>query len=82
MPAFAAMGMLAMASATWSSNATHKRRIDLQAAGNAKEVLVVKRAKQTRVSGPDWEHEVNTELFHSAGLFILPFETAEPRGVW
>merc|ERR1712241_637705 len=43
---------------------------------------VAKKAKPTPVCGSEWKNEVNPELSHPSGLYILPVEPAEPKGAY
>eukprot|EP00419_Tripos_fusus_P034070 CAMPEP_0172777416 /NCGR_PEP_ID=MMETSP1074-20121228/201386_1 /TAXON_ID=2916 /ORGANISM="Ceratium fusus, Strain PA161109" /LENGTH=253 /DNA_ID=CAMNT_0013614331 /DNA_START=96 /DNA_END=860 /DNA_ORIENTATION=- len=90
LPAVAAMGLLAMSNMTNSSRLTRKTRICRQAEGEAKEAPVAegeakeapvaKKAKPTPVCGSEWNNEVDPELSHPSGLYILPVEPAEFKG--
>merc|ERR1712060_918089 len=74
------MGLLAMSNMTNSSRLTRKTRICRQAEGEAKEAPVAKKAKPTPVCGSEWNNEVDPELSHPSGLYILPVEPAEFKG--
>jgi len=93
LPAVAAMGLLALSNTTRSSGLTRKTRICRQAEEEAKEAPaeeeakeapakapVAKKAKPTPVCGSEWKNEVNPELSHPSGLYILPVEPAEAKG--
>merc|ERR1719412_1384283 len=82
------MSFLALSSMTRRSGL--KRRICRQAEEEAKEAPVAKeakapvakKAKPTPVCGSEWKNEVNPELSHPSGLYILPVEPTEPKGAY
>merc|ERR1712129_9787 len=91
LPAVAAMGLLAVSSMTRNSGLTRRTRICRQAEEQTKEAPVeeetkeapvAKKAKPTPVCGSEWKNEVNPELSHPSGLYILPVEPAEPKGAF
>merc|ERR1719458_698285 len=90
LPAVASMGLLALSSMTRSTSLTRKTRICRQSEQEAKEAPVAKeakapvakKAKPTPVCGSEWKNEVNPELSHPSGLYILPIEPDEPKGAY
>eukprot|EP00419_Tripos_fusus_P012235 CAMPEP_0172667688 /NCGR_PEP_ID=MMETSP1074-20121228/8590_1 /TAXON_ID=2916 /ORGANISM="Ceratium fusus, Strain PA161109" /LENGTH=166 /DNA_ID=CAMNT_0013484241 /DNA_START=75 /DNA_END=572 /DNA_ORIENTATION=+ len=88
LPAVAVIGLVALSSTRKSSGLIRKTRICRQAEAEATEApaeaeakkAVVKKAKPVPVMGSEWKNEVNPELSHPSGLYILPVEPAEPKG--
>mmetsp|Transcript_105736 Transcript_105736/g.210097 ORF Transcript_105736/g.210097 Transcript_105736/m.210097 type:complete len:176 (+) Transcript_105736:90-617(+) len=92
LPAVAVLGLLSLTSTKKLSGLTRKTSICRLAAEEAKDVPaakeeakaapVAKKAKPTPISGSEWKNEVNPELSHPSGLYILPVEPAEPKGAY
>merc|ERR1719384_1354159 len=93
LPAVAVLGLVTLNSTRKVSGLTRKTRICRQAAEEGKEVAVAtgakeavakkaKKAKPVPVCGSEWVNEVNPELSHPSGLYILPVEPAEPKGAY
>merc|ERR1712129_242552 len=89
MGAVAVLGLVTLSTTRKSSGLTRKTRICRQAEEETKEAPVAKekapvakKAKPTPVCGSEWKNEVNPELSHPSGLYILPVEPAEPKGAF
>ena len=92
LPAVAVLGLLSLTSTRKLSGLTRKTSICRLAAEEAKDVPaakedakaapVAKKAKPTPISGSEWKNEVNPELSHPSGLYVLPVEPAEPKGAY
>merc|ERR1719461_2782272 len=91
LPVIAVLGLVSLQTARKTSGLARKTQICRQAAEEAKEAPVAKEAKKapvakkakpTPVCGSEWKNEINPELSHPSGLYILPVEPDEPKAAY